>query len=618
MVCLTLWDYTRDELSLLDTTRSRLTLETRYRSPTSIFSPSDYSLFFQPRRTTPESYDLLLVRESEAQPILIESGIYQPNISSNPGWMGFRARWSPDERSIAYLWQDRERNHHLTLFDVGDQSKRSAALPTLPTGVSDLWIGEWSADRTHLALLLRTNYLTTSDHLLWSVDTMQPVPVDENAPKLIDGQWSSQGHRFAALTDPTNGEQALLLIDPSNPTNAIRIPIDTHLFARNIVWSPSDAYVTLATQINRPDEVRGNVRQWIFDIYRADGTAVERSILGKTTPVSSQTVSSSGLTIIQPNIVTGFWSLEDEMWLYLQDEDAVTMNLIGFSPATGQTEVIEPDLVAELHQHMFQVRSRFYFYSESVGILPTNTELLLPIWQDDRITLELVDYTQGTRRTLLDNVDEIPATAFSFGAPGAFRWNDDTFVIPWTDNDAGEASTHLTIVSSSENSTDMSVEGIDDVEQIAGINADWIGFVTLRAGERHLEVIHLETSRHYRLLDGLSERDRWFARFSGDETRVAVHITDNNSGTSSGNGSLFLVSLHDGHVQPIEDEAFAYGIWSPDGDAFAFFRRGGSTRRALEVVNPSGETLFSYDMPRSVGASSTSLSRWNRCEAQVR
>jgi Tol biopolymer transport system component len=589
-----------DDLCVYDVHRGLLASETRYALPSISWLPDDdYRVAAYPDLEDGRRYRLMLEPQEAGDAILLEEAAY----TTESGWWFGRTLWSPDQRRLAYLWQDARQQEHLTIFSIADRSKPTAALTQFDPQDDDVFLIGWSADGAYLTLREQDMRGGSALHI-WSVEMMQPVALDPDLPPLIVGAWSPEGQVFAAITQQQDQERLLLFISPENGENSIRVPVSTDIYS-NIAWSPDGRRLVLARQplINRDNLW---LYQWYFDRFNSDGTLIQQDIVGNYIPQPAP--GDPGNPI---NFIPGFWSLDGKKWIFLQDrgEDADFADLKALDTTSGDIEVMEANLVADLALQMFYPTFNTFSSFQQSAATPDNRLLMLPLWRDNALTLEYINFETGQRLTLLEGASDIPDTAFEYSFPPLARQNETNFVVPWVDS---SAETHLRVVHADDGEVIIDIGEMESLSRIRLLTNNWIGYMSERDSEHSIEMVNVQTGEHQRILTGLGEQNTWFGVLSPDQRRVAIFVSDSQSLLASGAGQLFIITLGNSDVHVIEDNVLPYPAWSPDSSMLTFSYRGENRRTGIHIVNTAGETVQRTLLPPALYTQSPY--RWSHCE----
>lgn len=585
---------------ILDVRRGLIELDARYPRPSFIpYLNHDYVLAAYPYPEDSRRVRLMLENREGSEKILLDEEIYLPG----SGWWGNRTSWWHDQQRLAYLWQDGNEQEHLTVFNLVDRSKRTAPLTQFDPATDDIWLAGWSADGNYLSLHEQDMRNGAAVHIL-SIETLEPVVLDPDLPKLLNGAWSPKGDIYAAITQQ-NSQRLLLIISPENPESIVRTSIPADV-ARNIVWSPDGERLTLARQRLI---TRNNVwmHQWVFEIFNADGTLLQQDIVGKSVPQPPP-----GTTITTTaNYIPGFWSLDGEQWIFLQEQaDGDLADLMAFNTTSGDIEPIETDLVSDPALGMFFPNWEYVSSVEQNGIPPDNRQLILPLWRDEAITLEYVNFERNQRYTLVEGASEILRSSFIGYFLALVQLSDNHFVVTWSDS-SGEA--HLRVVRSDDGSIVTDLGDMQTVLHTQELGDGWYGFTSQRDDEYNIELVHVQTGEHRPLLTGLEEDNPWMGVLSPDQQLLAIFTANADQLYGSG-GRIFIVALDSGDVKAVGENAHLYPIWSPDSSMIAYPYEETRTKRGIYVVNTEGEIIQQTRLPGDWSTQST-ISQWSRCEA---
>jgi hypothetical protein len=608
-VCLTLSN-SSDDLVLYDMQRGLMTEETRYRPSVSYGIPdSAYRVAAYPDPVDHQRARLMLEPLESGESILLEEGVYDDAAFS----MASRFQWLKDQQQLAYLWQDVNRRQHLTVFNSVHRSRRSVALSESGSSRSGYSLAGQSADGDYLTLSNLERQFVVG-YTLFSIETMQVVSLDPALPPLVSGAWSPREALFAGIAEQPLGEQEereLVIVAPETPESLIRIPLTTEIVqAAAVIWSPDGQSLALAQQIAGREEV-GFIFRWYFDFFSPDGGRLQPTVIGKR--------SQQGETVNRlAESVPGFWSQDGQTWLFLRDDpdDNRLIRLLALDVAAGSEEVVEANLLSSFVPHMFsfpRTSSSAYPLAQSHTVIPDNHRLLLPLWRDNGLTLEYVDYEQNRRLTLVEGAAGVLDNTY-FSTRWLFPWDNEHFVIPYTDQ-AGD--THVRVIRVDDGSLVTDIGGLEQISFLQRMN-EGFGFIGQRDGEYHFEIVDFETGAHHSLLTGLSVDSTWNAALSPDREYIVLAINEERAESLlSMSTRLFLLRLADETAQRYDDRAVAYPIWSPDSSMFAYVYREENQLPNIRVVNTQGQIVLEQSLPHRTFAQ-WSLHSWNYCEATPR
>lgn len=599
-VCVTISNSRSGDLLIFDMLRDQLRPERRY-SPLRTPMSEDSSLAVTVREIPDKHrlYQMTLDLPNRDDDPILEEAVFQPYET----WYGDRVRFSSDQEQIAYLWRENaDAEEQLTVYNIADGTRRTGSLAGISGRSDGARLLSWSGGDRYLTLLAAFEPMGSTYHL-WSVEAMELVTFPEEIAPLASGSWSPQGSVFAAVTQPVERKRQLVLFSSEEPDKIVSVPLENDITA-GIAWSPDGQQVMLT---RRSLSIRNGqpVWQWYFDRFSVDGMLLQQNIQGQ---YLAQIDPAQNL-IFAPDIMPGFWSADSQSWIFTRNNpDDNLAHLARLDTRTGAIEVIEQGILASMLQQVFFLPTPSFWYSSN-AYMPDNTQLMLPLWRDDALTLEYVNLEQNRRLVLLEGASRLLYEAVQ-NYLWMFSWTGDYFVIPFID---GEGEQHLRILRRDDASLVADVSGMDSLLNVRYMGR-WVGFTAWRDGAATLELVDLETGAHRQLLSGVDDVRTWDSRISPDQRHLALVLWETNRTASVGRARLYVVSLEDGQIYQFDDSAYSYPLWSPDGTMLAYLYVHGGRGTGLRVVNTDGETLQQSILPRGM-LSERSLYAWSRCES---
>lgn len=610
--CVTISDYRTGELLIYDTIHNRVMTDTRYNLPSYWLTPIDYYLVSTRLPGNSPNFSLVLQPLEDGTPVVLEASVRL--LESN--WLSIQAAWSREGQQVAFISRDASGADRLTIFNLNDFSKRNAPFAQPGGNTSTVWLGDWSHDNAYITVRRFDGahpYVTLA---LWSTEAMTLLPMPETMSLVSFSSWSPTGHLLAAVKYSNREGNELLLIDPEYMRSPTRIPLTTEGEIQGIDWSPTGDFFVVSRLRSYTDETSQAHRQWYFDFYGKDGRVLQENVAGKillkTPPQRAGTV-----TFIPPNVIPGFWSQNGRTWVMLQDvgeSDEAETRLSAYDPAANTFQLMEDHIVSALYLPMFQLTDQRITVAQE-GIFPENEFLFLPQWRDGTIELDYLDLRENTRFTLLEGVDAVLSDAYPYSVPAHLLWTPGNFIIPWRTHRSGETEVRLTLLSGEEGRQIAEVSGMEAIEQLRYLNEDWAGFIATRQGHRGIELLNIRTGEHRQVPGEVEEGKTWYGVPSPELTQLAVTFLERSSFTSADRGELQFASLENAESREIHAAAAPFGIWSPDGETFAFLRGTPPSPQAIQVVNSAGGTLADIYLPQRLSADTLSFRGWSHCEA---
>lgn len=605
---------------LYDAFRGLITKETRYPLGTRyLFSDLNYMLMAYRDPENPDLARLVLEPNEGGEAILLESMADEP---ANY-WSPRRALWIPDPQRLVYLWMDADGRKLLTVFDWQSQRKQTADLTSLGSARTDLSLVEYSADGAYLTLA-ETGTIAQARYFLLSIEDMRAVSLGSETESFITVAWSPEGHRLAGVTETSTGSgtlnsvRTLVLMSPESPEDAIRIPLATNLL-QTLAWSPDGQRLTVARQVlNR--EAGLLVYRWHFDIYEGDGTPLQQDVIG--IPIRTETRSTpAGLTLVPANFVAGLWSLDGRSWIYLEQDagesgntnaDPVLNTLVSLDVITGERTVIESGLAADFYTRMFfsAPQSNTLFFNRQ-ALIPDNKRLLLPLWRNNRYTLDYLDLEDNRRYTLVEGARELLDERFLM-VYWLYVPHMENLVVLYRDD---QDMLHVRVFRTQDGTVIADIGGIRQLSALQWM-ADSLGYIASRDGTYNLEMVDVETANHERLMSGLRFDAGWRGVVAPNRQRVAFLVNRDNTYNPSSAGTLYISKPLDDPPLQIDENVVLYPRWSDDGTLLAYFYGAGNQRIGLRVVTSEG-TPVSQSSELGGTTSQWGIERWGGCASMV-
>ncbi len=599
---------------LVDVTRGQLMLDSRHAPSQFFWSSPDrqwlVELKFEGNRIDQNSLILYPLKNGHrlgsGKPI--QTGL--AGMIEN-AFLNKRLLWSPDSRHFAFLWKDLDQNPILSTLSLDTLLVQST--PLQPTGhlavhFERLFLSTWSADSR--LFMLGENEPSALSYTLWSAVTLQQV-----SQPFWRGVWSPGGSLFAGIRKQGNTSAELFVWSPDSEKNVSLSPSAEDV-PELVTWSPQGSYIVIHRR-QRCAAAEGCKWHWTYDVFDPQGTLVIGNIQGgEWNPVDTAS----------PLI----WSSDEQTLFFVQtraDSNAqasaskAISDYVSLRIADKRLDQIAVNLVSSLIQDMFVLKpyQQGISYSE-VWSEPQGQHVILPLWQDGNIRIEVAELNGNHRFTLIDQAKAIWGTGGSRGY-SRFWWytgsTEQMVLVPWDDGSDTNQRVHLTWVNA-DGTNRHEIAGLRDISALQGIfltdewNDPWLGFIGDRNGKPGIEIVNIESGRSFRFLEGLTLSSQWTLIPSPSKTHMALMVTPSQiPGTA---GSLYFVALQDGYVHRISDSALSYPAWSEDGARLAFLRDDSTQHtRYVDIVDDQGTALQTITVGRT-NRDFIQLSGWSNCD----
>jgi len=573
-----------------------------------VLSP-DHRFYANVDRDADGSYTLYLrtIRDDPrySDPISIQGGL-GPSL----GVMITNNRFVWSANKLAFVWVGVDNKVNLTAARVdGREVKQSRFIAKEETSrLSSIRLLGLSPDGEYLAVDEgRSTRLRGTSYSFWSLNEMalSPTPLDDEP--ILMGQWSAQGHRFAALTGSNEQANELIMFVPGDDSQTIRValPQRTYMY---VGWSPDGRYLMAASLSTDPDFVR----RWRYDIFSADGKLLFGDISG------DRIVGAGAGTLL-----TGLWADQNHL-LYLKERPGGgerATDLIMFDVTTGLHRLIGVNIMIPFTNEMFYV-SPFQVSSAGAAgnlmVVPQGKRLLIPRWVGNQVTVELASFDGNQRQTLVENADLLLNTQ-ALVIDGLFWSVSGEWVrLLSVTIQNGIPRVRLTVAKADGSMVRTFDDDLDDVVGLKSIymtgSQAWLGFIGARERERGIEIFNVETGQHQRLVNGLDPREQnWqvIANPSGSHVFVSVANILGREGSR-----LYLAPVGSDTQVEVTQAMLSTVVWSQDGQHAIYLVRVDEDEFALEMVSRDGMSAGKVVVGERLQPGAV-LQSWTACEMET-
>lgn len=524
-------------------------------------------------------------------------------IAENIMILGFA--WSPDNRSLAYLWHDEAGRAWLTLADADGGNPRTQAI-ILPRNSGVSLIG-WSADGQFIAT---TNTEAFGDVVsYWSVADLKPIsfPLYTYLPYIQHAEWSPTGRQLAYIRT----DQALrsrLVVGKFDGDELVEIALDLpSVNNARPVWSPDNRLVAL--RYNDPNGSH-------LAVYDVAGDEPEQ--------VLSERLSTQ---IGWPHEVA--WTSDGRSLSYWQPGRGGYPDLVNYSLDRAQKSIVAEDVKLERTDPLSDVRKGWILLVSGghnartqVELLPVDGSQRIPVVSDAKLIVGIarspIDQSilvawvkdegsmapmyltwakadgSGKRELLLGT------RRIYLGVPANVRWMADGRHIAYRTVEGCVPDAHVCrlgveVLDLQTMQTQTLAAELDRIEAFELTGDGLIRFLWQQGEQAALDTYRVDGSRVNRYELASKDIEDGEALLSSDGTLAALMV-----GNRGGGRSLQLARAGGGPAQILhfDSTAVRFGftptawlVWSPDSRLLAFPYGNLQNELNVDVFDKQGQLI---------------------------